>query len=144
MDLAATTILELSGVIGGASLSEAADSVTADTGLVYHVLNPKRFHYTEELHPALREAGLEFEALPPTEWMERLRNSEKDPSKNPPIKLLQWFESKYGTGKSDQTGQELLYLTEKTTRDSSTLQQIPDVTSVPYVRKMLERLQRYW
>ncbi|KAI4602821.1 putative NRPS-like protein biosynthetic cluster [Pestalotiopsis sp. 9143b] len=144
VDLAATTILELAGVIGGGILNESVENVTADTDLVYHVLSPKRFHYTKELHPALREAGLEFEALLPTEWMERLRNSEKDPSKNPPIKLLQWFESKYGTGKSDQASQDLLYLTEKTTRDSPTLQHIPDVTSVPYVRKMLERLQRYW
>jgi hypothetical protein len=125
-------------------LEQVTEKTAADTDLVYHVLNPRRFNYAKELHPALREAGLEFEALPPTEWMERLRNSEKDPSKNPPIKLLQWFESKYGNGKSDQAGGDLLYLTDKTQRDSPTLQKLPDVTETQYVKKMLERLQRYW
>ncbi|KAF3024208.1 putative secondary metabolism biosynthetic enzyme [Neopestalotiopsis sp. 37M] len=144
VDLAATTSLELTGVIGGGSLEQVTKKTAADTDLVYHVLNPRRFNYAKELHPALREAGLEFEALPPTEWMERLRSSEKDPSKNPPIKLLQWFESKYGTGKSGQAGDDLLYLTDKTQRDSPTLQKLPDVTETQYVKKMLERLQRYW
>jgi thioester reductase-like protein len=112
--------------------------------LVYHVLNPIRFHWTRDMLPALAAAGFKFETLPTDEWMERLRNSEQDPKKNPPIKLLDWFESKYGHGSSTKNKGVLVYETEKTSAKSESMRAIPSVTDVEYVKKVIERLQEEW
>jgi hypothetical protein len=112
--------------------------------LVYHVLNPTRFHWTRDMLPALAAAGFKFETLPTDQWMERLRNSEQDPKKNPPIKLLDWFESKYGHGSSTKNKGVLVYETEKTSAKSESMRAIPSVTDVEYVRKVIDRLQEEW
>ncbi|CAI9633410.1 unnamed protein product [Alternaria burnsii] len=112
--------------------------------LVYHVLNPTRFHWTRDMLPALAAAGFKFETLPTDQWMERLRNSEQDPKKNPPIKLLDWFESKYGHGSSTKNKGLLVYETEKTSAKSESMRAIPSVTDVEYVKKVIERLQEEW
>ncbi|RYO53965.1 hypothetical protein AA0116_g10176 [Alternaria tenuissima] len=112
--------------------------------LVYHVLNPTRFHWTRDMLPALAAAGFKFETLPTDQWMERLRNSEQDPKKNPPIKLLDWFESKYGHGSSTKNKGVLVYETEKTSAKSESMRAIPSVTDVEYVKKVIERLQEEW
>lgn len=66
-----------------------ADSVVAN------VTNPKTFDWTNELLPALREAGLEFEEVEPREWVKRLAQSSDDAVSNPSKKLLEFFRSKY-------------------------------------------------
>jgi hypothetical protein len=95
--------------------------------------------------PSMKAAGFKFETLPTSEWMQRLRDSDRDPAKNPPIKLLDWFESKYGKKASTkaETG-PLDYLTDLSREDSSTLRNVPDVTDVNYVKMMLGRLQKRW
>jgi carbohydrate kinase (thermoresistant glucokinase family) len=75
------------------SLSNAGASVM-------NVVAPKAFHWTRDLLPKLRAAGLEFEELGQREWINRLRKSDPDPAKNPPIKLLDFFAKKYD---NDQT-----------------------------------------
>ncbi|KXJ87112.1 male sterility protein [Microdochium bolleyi] len=68
----------------------------SDAGSVFaHVANPKTFDWTADLLPALRQAGLQFEEVEPREWVRRLRNSDPDPVANPPIKLVDFFASKY-------------------------------------------------
>ena len=116
---------------------------SSDPDLVYHVLNPKRFHWTRDLLPALAATGLKFEALPTDQWMEKLRNSDKDPSKNPPIKLLDFFENKYGRAATKPKGQ-LEHCIDETSKDSKTMCQIPKVADIDYVSMVLERLQRQW
>ncbi|KAL0936953.1 nrps-like enzyme [Colletotrichum truncatum] len=143
VDLAATTILEMTN----ANRSRPAEQVSerdSDADLVYHVLNPIRFHWTQQMLPSLSKAGLRFEALPTDQWMEKLRNSERDPEKNPPIKLLGWFESKYGHGASSAGKGGLEYLTGESMKDSPTLRNLPDVTDVLFVRLMIERLKARW
>lgn len=138
VDLAAGTIIDVTGLNG----SDPPDQSGPE--LVYHVLNPTRFHWTRDMLPALAKAGLKFEVLPTDEWMERLRNSDRDPTKNPPIKLLDWFESKYGnTANKTQKG-VLEYITQETQRDSKTLRSVLDVTGVPFVQMMIERLGKHW
>ncbi|KAJ5027549.1 hypothetical protein J3E71DRAFT_223889 [Bipolaris maydis] len=112
--------------------------------LVYHVVNPTLFHWTRDLLPALAAAGFKFKTLSTDQWMERLRNSEQDPKKNPPIKLLDWFEGKYGYGASTKNKGVLVYETEKTSAKSESMRNIPSVTDVEYVRKVIERLQEEW
>jgi carbohydrate kinase (thermoresistant glucokinase family) len=60
-----------------------------------NLTNPNHFSWTDDLLPALRCAGLEFEEVTPKEWVKLLRNSNQDPVANPPIKLADFFASKY-------------------------------------------------
>ncbi|KAI0528045.1 hypothetical protein F5B22DRAFT_16969 [Xylaria bambusicola] len=140
VDCAATTIIELVGIAGSGKPIDPA----SDSDVVYHVLNPQTFHWTRDMLPSLAQAGLEFETLPTDQWMERLRHSDRDPTKNPPIKLLEWFESKYGHGRSTTRSGGLVYLTEETRKNSETLRNVPDVTDVGFVQKMLGRLRKHW
>lgn len=140
VDCAAAAIVELAGV---AENDKPSDPVLG-SDMVYHVLNPRRFHWTRDMLPSLAKAGLEFETLPTDQWMERLRSSDRDPAKNPPIKLLEWFESKYGRGKSATKGGGLAYLTDETRKHSETLRNVPDVTDVGFVQMMLGRLRKHW
>ncbi|KAI0909543.1 hypothetical protein F4823DRAFT_638730 [Ustulina deusta] len=140
VDCAAAAIVELAGVAGNGKPSDPV----LGSDMVYHVLNPWRFHWTRDMLPSLAKAGLEFETLPTDQWMERLRSSDRDPAKNPPIKLLEWFESKYGRGKSATKGGGLAYLTDETRKHSETLRNVPDVTDVGFVQMMLGRLRKHW
>lgn len=63
-----------------------------------NVTHPKTFSWTKDLLPALRSAGLDFEEVEPKEWVQRLRASNPDPKVNPPIKLVDFFASKYDKG----------------------------------------------
>lgn len=63
--------------------------------LVANVTNAKSFSWTNDLLPALRQAGLEFDEVEPKEWVERLRNSSNDVVVNPTFKLVDFFASKY-------------------------------------------------
>ncbi|RDW62389.1 hypothetical protein BP6252_11822 [Coleophoma cylindrospora] len=68
----------------------------ADAGAaVLNVVNHQSFHWTRDLLPALHQAGLEFSEPSQREWVSILRNSNPDPVANPPIKLLEFFASKY-------------------------------------------------
>ncbi|KAF1922747.1 acetyl-CoA synthetase-like protein [Didymella exigua CBS 183.55] len=123
---------------------ERAAARASNPDLVYHVLNPARFHWTRDMLPALSEAGLEFESLPTDQWMDRLRNSDRDPKTNPPIKLLDWFEGKYGSAASTKPKGPLEYITEETGKDSESLGQIPSVTDAQYMSMVIGRLKKRW
>ncbi|KAM0194377.1 hypothetical protein ACHAPQ_008329 [Fusarium lateritium] len=140
VDLAASAILDLANLSGNPTGDRSSD-----TELVYHLINPVRFHWAKEMLPSMTKAGYKFETLPTSEWMERLRNSERDPAKNPPIKLLDWFEGKYGNKAASSAEKGPLdYLTDRSREDSETLRNVPDVTNVDYVKMMLGRLQAHW
>ncbi|EME84321.1 uncharacterized protein MYCFIDRAFT_133560 [Pseudocercospora fijiensis CIRAD86] len=62
-----------------------------------NVVNHNTFHWTKDFLPLLKQAGVDFEAVDPREWLTRLRSSDPDPEKNPPIKLVDFFASKYDT-----------------------------------------------
>ncbi|KAJ6183713.1 hypothetical protein N7519_005014 [Penicillium mononematosum] len=96
VDVMASSIIEL-------SLAPVADEVM-------NVTNPTLIHWTHDLLPQLREAGLEFEQLPKQSWLHRLRDSNQDAEVNPPIKLLDFFASKYD---NDNPSRALLYDTKK-------------------------------
>lgn len=70
-------------------------SLSPDAAEVMNVTNPALSHWTQQLLPLLRKAGLEFEELPKQAWLQRLRESDQDPEANPPIKLLEFFAAKY-------------------------------------------------
>jgi carbohydrate kinase (thermoresistant glucokinase family) len=70
-------------------------SLRSDGAGVMNVVNHQSFHWTRDLLPALHNAGLSFKNLPQKEWVAALRDSNLDPVVNPPIKLLEFFASKY-------------------------------------------------
>ena len=78
----------VAAAVADISLSEA-------TSVFTNVTHPKTFNFINDLLPALRSAGLEFEEVEPKEWIRRLRASNPDPEANPPIKLVDFFASKY-------------------------------------------------
>ena len=67
---------------------------SADLG-VMNIVNHASFHWTHDLLPALRNAGLEFSEPTQQEWVTLLRNSNPDPVSNPPVKLFEFFSKKY-------------------------------------------------
>lgn len=73
-------------------------SLSATAAGVLNVVNHRGFHWTRDLLPALHQAGLDFTEMEPSEWVKALRKSNPDPVANPPIKLLEFFASKYETG----------------------------------------------
>ncbi|KAL3473586.1 hypothetical protein BJX99DRAFT_272275 [Aspergillus californicus] len=90
------------------SVVEATLSRTASD--VLNITNPTLNHWTRDLLPLLSQAGLTFDSVPKREWLNRLRASNPDPTLNPPIKLLDFFASKYD---NDSSSRVLLYDTKK-------------------------------
>jgi carbohydrate kinase (thermoresistant glucokinase family) len=73
-----------------------AEIALSDAGsIVANVTNRGSFRWTEDLLPALKAAGLEFDEVEPKQWVRRLRASNPDPEANPPIKLVDFFAAKY-------------------------------------------------
>lgn len=90
------------------SLVESLSS-TSDAGVI-NLTNPSLFHWTNDLLPLLKEAGLTFETVSQRDWISRLRTSNPDPQANPPIKLLGFFAGKYD---HDRKTRKLIYETSK-------------------------------
>ncbi|KAI9726711.1 MAG: putative NRPS-like protein biosynthetic cluster [Cirrosporium novae-zelandiae] len=65
----------------------------------FNILNPHPLHWTRDLLPLLRTTTPSlpaFEKVSTMEWLERLRGSDPDPERNPPVRLLKFFEGRYG------------------------------------------------
>ena len=92
-------------------------------GGVMNIVNHQSFHWTRDLLPALHATGLEFEEVGQKEWVDRLRNSNPNPVVNPPIKLLEFFASKYDNNNTKRPG--LTYDTRKARSFSPNLADAP-------------------
>ncbi|KIV84601.1 hypothetical protein PV11_00373 [Exophiala sideris] len=90
VDTVATTVIDI-------SLSPTAHGV-------FNIVNPHAFHWTKDLLPALRGAGLSFEEVGQREWVRRLRVSDPDPGVNPTIKLVEFFAQKYDNDVTERKG----------------------------------------
>ncbi|GAA5892683.1 hypothetical protein JCM6882_000555 [Rhodosporidiobolus microsporus] len=66
----------------------------ARTSQCWHVLQPNLVPFSDVLD-ALAAAGMQFERVPPAEWVEKLAKGPQDPVVNPTIKLLEFYKSKY-------------------------------------------------
>lgn len=102
-------------------------NVTLDLGFtkpgesgVFNIINPKSFHWTWDLLLLLRELGVQFDVEERREWLRKLR-SVPDPVKNPPYRLIEFFEAKYG---SDTRARAPIYATEKAQAASSALKDL--------------------
>jgi hypothetical protein len=104
---------------------------------VYHVVNPKSFHWTRDLLPMLASAGLKFEQVSAQDWLARLAASNPDPAQNPTIKLLDFFRGKYE--KPQKAGPAVLFETKATEAVSPTLHR----TGAPDAA-LIGKMVQYW
>jgi thioester reductase-like protein len=85
----------VAGVIADIALSESDVNGPKGAQAIYNIISPYPFHWTTDLLPCLRYAGLDFEELDTRAWLKRLRESSPDPVTNPPIKLVDFWTGKY-------------------------------------------------
>jgi hypothetical protein len=90
----------------------------------------------------LRNAGLKFETVSQREWVHRLRNSEKNPEKNPPIKLLDFFVEKYDNEKPGRRG--LVFVTDKTAEETEAIRNGYDIVASGLVKKFVDSWSAEW
>ncbi|THY35976.1 acetyl-CoA synthetase-like protein [Aureobasidium pullulans] len=107
-----------------------------DAGVI-NLTNPASFHWTKDLLPLLKQAGLNFETVDKRTWLARLRASNPDPTANPPIKLLDFFTAKYD---NDTKGRKLSYATAKAEACASSLSSAGQL-SFALVQKFVNYLQ---
>lgn len=79
-------------------------SLSETSGTFFNVVNPNTFHWTQDLLPDLKQAGLQFEQVEQQEWVRRLRNSNPDVAVNPTYKLVEFFASKYDHNREAKPG----------------------------------------
>lgn len=91
----------------------------------FNIINPATFHWSRDLLPALKAAGLTFDEVDQREWVRRLRNSNPDPIANPTIKLVEFFAGKYDRV-PDEKRKSLGYQTTATQGLSPTLASRPE------------------
>ncbi|KAF9894710.1 hypothetical protein FE257_006600 [Aspergillus nanangensis] len=139
VDVVADAVLELAGVVTSES-SSAGGVYSQDSNVVFHLQNVKTFRWTEDLLPALKQSGLEFEVLPKRQWVERLRRGEQDPKKNPAIKLLDFFADKYDNDHPGRAG--LVFDMAKSQAVSSFLRDGVEVIESGLVGKFVREWQR--
>ncbi|KAL7928112.1 acetyl-CoA synthetase-like protein [Trichoderma chlorosporum] len=123
-----------------------ADAVTdislSGAGSIFaNITNPQVFSWNNDLLPALRKSGLVFDEVEPKEWIRRLRASNPDPIANPPIKLTDFFASKYD---KDSFGPSKTFATDVARSLSPVLNQIPSLLD-EHVTKFVSYLtERAW
>jgi thioester reductase-like protein len=117
-------------------------TVEDTTDVVYHVQNPHTFHWTSDLLPALAKAGLQFESVGQREWIQRLREGEQDPKRNPTVKLVDFFTEKYDNDGPARKG--LVFETGKTQERSETIQSGFDVINSGLIAKCVDKWRQGW
>jgi thioester reductase-like protein len=109
-------------------------SLSSTSQMVFNVVNPKTFHWTRDLLPALRDAGLAFDEVSQRDWVRCLRASNPDPVLNPTIKLVEFFASKYDNDVKKR--RNLRYVTAAAEKTSPQLGNVPAL-STELVRKFV-------
>lgn len=140
-----------------ADIAMDAGATGSDPDLVYHLVNPHTFSWKHDLLPALKQSSAlsEFEIVSPQEWLRRLANSDQDPEKNPSIKLIDFWRSKYGnprarleaeTGpaKGGQLPASLVFETERTVRDCPSLRFVKDPVGEGLMLRYVESWMKCW
>lgn len=133
VDLVAQSVIELSGVDRDGYSPKSA---------VYNVQNHKLFHWTKDLLPALRNAGLDFKTVSQREWVDLLRKSDQNPETNPTIKLLDFFASKYDNDRPGRSG--LKFATQKAEAESEAMRDGYDVVGSGLVGTMVAWMESQW
>ncbi|KAL6852687.1 putative NRPS-like protein biosynthetic cluster [Amphichorda felina] len=89
----------------------------------YNLVAPHSYLWNDDILPALREAGLSFEAVPFATWLSKLQAYEGDMDKLPALKLLDHYQSMYG----DSAGTGLTFDLSRGCRDLPALRKCPRI-----------------
>ena len=126
-------------------------SLASDSDLVYHLLNPRTFSWKQDLLPALSRTKLpSFDIVSPSEWLEKLKQSEQDPVKNPSIKLIDFWQRKYGgsagatVAEQDEEAPGLTFETSQTEIDSHSVASAIDPVSAGLVERYVATWLKRW
>ena len=116
--------------------------------------NVTPFHWTEDLLPALGEAGLEFEGVNAIDWRRRLkgklRDEELDGGKvdDPSMKLIDFWERKYGRAEEIEGRKEkaeVMFDTKKAEEYCRTMRdRMPNLVKEGYIKRFLESWKEVW
>ena len=138
VDTLATVILELAGISTG-----AIPISNSDPDLVYNLENPNTFSWTNSLLPELRRSGLVFSTISVAEWLQKLRDYEDsggDAERNPAIKLIDHFESSYGTKKTGAVKFDI----KTAEKHSQALRETPRLIEDGYIEKFVKAWLEKW
>ncbi|KAF2116461.1 hypothetical protein BDV96DRAFT_574148 [Lophiotrema nucula] len=138
VDIVAKIVIDISTIRS----SSPPSTELQDSSTVFHIQNPRLFDWTQDLLPALRSAGLQFETVSQSEWVRRLRESNSDPVQNPTVKLLDFFAEKYDNEKPGRKG--LVFETRKTEAASVTLSGGFDVIGSGLIGKIVQEWLKLW
>ncbi|KAM0720927.1 hypothetical protein Q7P37_003212 [Cladosporium fusiforme] len=123
---------------------------TENPDLVYHIVNPRTFSWSGDFLPALKQSAHlpAFDIVSPQEWIRRLAASEQDASKNPSIKLLDFWRGKYGNAVSaEDVNTEpagLTFETVKTLCDCEALREVQQPVENGLVVRYAEEWMKKW
>lgn len=132
--------------------------------LVYNISSSLSFRWNEDLLPALKQLGLQFEAVPFSEWIDQLRglaaqaattgkedgkdkakhtnggqvvsSSAADPNQNSALKLIDFFEGSCGGDRAREQG-NIVFATDEAEKASSSLRNVEGVIESGLLGKML-------
>lgn len=135
----------------GRAIAEVVLRPTPPKSVVYHIVNPDVSASWTDILNGLEAGGLKFDRVERTEWLERLAASEKDPQKNPIIKLLvcafnlllfldavtEMFQPFFKNRYANAGRKPMVFLTEETGKVAPSISASPPV-SADLVKKWVE------
>lgn len=134
-DTLADTILQLAGIVP----SELGTESSSPKGeLVYNLVNPREFSWNNDLLPALRHAGLEFDIVSWEKWLARLESSTDDLKINPSRKLLGFWSNQ--TPRKDR----LTFDTGPAEAASSALNSAVRVVDANFIDQIVDAWKQNW
>jgi len=120
-----------------------------DAELVYHLLNPSTFDWKDLLSALQKRTDLRgFEVVSPSEWVQRLEQSEQDPEKNPSIKLVDFWRKRYASyqasADADKQPSGLKFDTTRTVEDCPALGGVMDPVTAGLVERYVDVWLKSW
>ncbi|KAJ4385972.1 hypothetical protein N0V93_008863 [Gnomoniopsis smithogilvyi] len=132
VDIAAEAIVQI-------ALHDSMNSMSAS---IFHVTNSRSISWNKEYLPAVKRAlhhyGINFEIVPQRQWLQKLAASDLEIDRNPPKKLLDFFQNRYGN--VDDRGEPALDMT----RACAVAPILKEVNGIGIDEKLLTKFFTYW
>lgn len=111
--------------IAGRAITEIVTQAKLPKAAVYHILNPNVSSGWDTVVAGLQQAGMQFDVVDRAEWLDRLAKSDPDGERNPAIKLLAYYRSRYGKS----TGQpSIAFVVDNTSKIAPSIASSPAIS----------------
>jgi len=110
--------------------------------LVYNLLHPNSFSWRDEFLPRLKEAGMVFEGIAYSQWLEKLRDSEPNVEKNPSRMLLKFWEARMA--QDDAEGGQVCFDTGPFEEAFEGLRRTPAAVDGGFVQELVDAWKSAW